>query len=72
VEDEFVLLSEAAREVDMTTERLRQLIKSGDLAGHQLGGRYWYIHRSDLEEFKRRPRPPSGWPKGKPRKPPAP
>lgn len=67
-----MLLSEAAREVEMTPERLRQLIKAGELTGHQLGGRYWYIRRSDLDAFKRKPRAKAGWPKGRPRRPRAP
>jgi excisionase family DNA binding protein len=67
-EEDLVLLSDAAREVHLTTERLRQLIKSGELTAQQLGGRYWYIRRADLEAFKAKERPAAGWPKGKPRK----
>lgn len=69
VEEELVLLSQAAKEVGVSSERLRQLIAADRLPAQQLGGRYWYIRRSDLDAFiKEGPRRP-GWPKGRPRKP---
>jgi excisionase family DNA binding protein len=51
VEDEFVLLSQAAKEAGYTRERLRQLIHANELTASRLGP-YWYVKRSDLEAFK--------------------
>lgn len=62
-----MLLAEAAREIGLDRERLRQLIASGRLPAYKLGGKFWMVRRADVERFKLQDRH-IGWPKGKPRK----
>jgi hypothetical protein len=66
-DDELVLLSEAAKEIGLSAERLRQLINAGAATGEKIGDRYYVMPRHEVDRLKREPRPKPG-PKG-PRRP---
>jgi hypothetical protein len=72
VEEDTVLLSVAAAESGYSAERIRKMVIAGQLDGFKEHDRYWVITRAALAELKARPKQRRGWPKGKPRKPPAP
>jgi excisionase family DNA binding protein len=67
MEDELMLLAQAAAEVGVSPERLRQLIKEDRLKAEKLGT-YWVVRRSEVRRFKKQPRLRTG----RPRKPPTP
>lgn len=62
MEDDLVLLSQAAVEVNLSTERLRQLIKAGAVTAERQG-RFWFLRESEVRRLKTEPRPKPG-PKG--------
>lgn len=62
----LVGLAQAALEVNLSRERLRQLIHAGQIAGAEKVGNSYGIPRSEVERLAREPRPKPG-PKG-PRK----
>jgi excisionase family DNA binding protein len=59
---EVVSVTEAARELGLSNNRVRELIHSGQLPAQKLG-REWAILRPDLEQFKTKERPPGRPPK---------
>jgi excisionase family DNA binding protein len=63
----MVTLIQAAREVNLSRERLRQLIRDGALPEAELVGRGFRLPRATVDRLKREPRPKPG-PKG-PRRP---
>jgi excisionase family DNA binding protein len=63
----MVTLIQAAREVNLSRERLRQLIRDGELPEAELVGRGFRLPRTAVDRLKREPRPKPG-PKG-PRRP---
>jgi excisionase family DNA binding protein len=63
----MVTLIQAAREVNLSRERLRQLIQAGELPEAELVGRGFRLPRAAVDRLKREPRPKPG-PKG-PRRP---
>lgn len=66
-DDTLVLLSTAAKEIGLSTERLRQLIAAGDVQGEKIGGRFYAMPQHEVDRLKREPRPKPG-PRG-PRRP---
>ncbi len=64
-----MLVSDAAKELGMTRGALWKAIERGRLPTQRIGTTL-LIHRADLDQFKADP-PKRGWPKGRPRKPPA-
>lgn len=54
---EIVGVTDAAEELGLSTNRVRELIHSGSLPAQKLG-REWAILRPDLEAFKKKERPP--------------
>lgn len=60
-----MLLSEAAAEIGVSAERLRQFIQTDRLKAEQ-HGRFWMVRRSELERFKRKPRVRTGRPRKQP------
>lgn len=53
---EVMLVSEAAKQLQVSVERVRQLVRRGDIKGHNIGGR-WLLDRDSVEraaEGKRR------------------
>jgi excisionase family DNA binding protein len=64
-DEELVTLIQAAREVDLSRERLRQLIRDGDLTATKVG-RGFRLTRDQVEQLKLRGTPKPG-PRG-PRK----
>ena len=57
LDNRYVTVSEAAKELGRTVQRVRQLIKSGQLAGELWHGRLLAIPRKALDEFKAIERP---------------
>lgn len=53
----FLTVSEAAAELKLTSQRVRQLISSGQLAGEAVHERLIIIPRKALDEFKTIERP---------------
>lgn len=53
----FLTVTEAASELHLTSQRVRQLIKSGQLAGIPAHPRLTLIERKALDEFKKLDRP---------------
>lgn len=53
--EEIVGVTTAAKELEITTNRVRELIKLGRLPAQKVG-REWAILRKDLDEFKALPR----------------
>ena len=47
-DDTLVLLSTAAKEIGLSTERLRQLIAAGDVQGEKIGGRFYAMPQHGL------------------------
>lgn len=62
-DDKLVGLAEAALEVNLSRERLRQLIHAGQIHGAEKIGNSLGIPRSEVDRLKREPRPKPG-PKG--------
>lgn len=60
--DELLSVPEAAKELNRTEGRVRQLIYDGDLPAVKVGWQ-WIIRRADLEAYKERRRPPGRPPK---------
>lgn len=65
-DDKLVGLAEAAIEINLSRERLRQLIHAGAITGWEKVGNSYGIPRSEVDRLAREPRPKPG-PKG-PRK----
>jgi len=59
--------SEAAKYLELSAKRVRELAFGGLLKGRQ-AGKLWLFDTDDLDAFAAIDRPP-GWKKGKPRKP---
>jgi helix-turn-helix protein len=62
VEEDFVLLSVAARETGYSAEFIRKQIQAGKLPGRKMLGRYWVVPKSALAELKARERIKPGRP----------
>lgn len=58
----MLLLSEAAADVGVSPERMRQLVKDGRLKARRRG-RFYMVFRSELERFKMQPRVRTGRPR---------
>jgi hypothetical protein len=58
-----VMLSIAAKEAGYSTERLRQFIRDGMLAGEQQG-RFWLVKMSDVRRLMQTYQPTTGRPRG--------
>lgn len=62
--NDYVLLKSAAKQIGITTGRIRQLIKAKEVHGKKFGGRDWWIPAQEVEEMKKNPaktgRPRSG------------
>ena len=65
----MLTIPQAAAEIGMTRAVLWRHVKKGNLPSVQVGP-YRLIDADDLARFNAQERKP-GWPKGKPRKPPA-
>ena len=63
---EIVSVTVAAKELGLSNNRVRELIRAGKLPAQKLG-REWAIIREDLEEFKNTERPTGRPPKKKPK-----
>ena len=63
---DYVNATMAAKTLGISPSRVSMLIRQGRLKAEKIGYT-WLIHRSDLEEFAKQPRP-DGWKKGRPRK----
>jgi excisionase family DNA binding protein len=50
----LIPLTEAAKEIGLTRQRLHQLIVNGQIKATRLG-RYYYIERSELERYRQLP-----------------
>jgi len=61
---EIVSVTAAAKELGLSNNRVRELIRAGKLPAQKLG-REWAIIREDLEEFKNTERPVGRPPKKK-------
>ena len=48
---QFVTLREAAEMVNLTTGRLRQMLRAGELTGQKAGPRLWIIPRREAEKL---------------------
>lgn len=48
---QFVTLSEAAEMVSLTTGRLRQMLRAGEISGQKAGPRLWLIPRREAEKL---------------------
>ena len=57
LEGKYVTVSDAAKELGRTVQRVRQLIKSGQLPAEPWHGRLLAIPRKALDEFKKIERP---------------
>lgn len=53
----YLTVTEAAQELHLTSQRVRQLIKSGQLAGVPAHPRLTLIERKALDDFKKLDRP---------------
>lgn len=58
LDNRYATVAEAAAELRLTVQRVRQLIKSGQLAGEPVHERLIVIPRKSLEAFKKIDRPP--------------
>ncbi len=58
IEDDYVIVSQAAQVLNLTVQRVRQLIKSGQLPAETMHGRLLVISKEDLENFRKIDRPP--------------
>jgi excisionase family DNA binding protein len=54
---ELIGVTEAAEELGLSQNRVRQLIKGGKIPAQKIGN-LWIVTRPDLEEFKAKPRKP--------------
>ncbi len=54
-EKEWILLSDAADELKVTPERVRQFIYEGRLEAKRMG-HFWVVERKELIQFKKLPR----------------
>lgn len=70
-EVELVGLADAAVEINLSRERLRQLIHAGQIDGWKKVGNSYGIPREEVDRLKREPRPKPG-PKGPRKRRPAP
>ncbi len=50
----FVTLSEASEVVGLTTGRLRQLLRAGEIKGMKAGPRAWLIPEKEVLKLKKR------------------
>ncbi len=55
---EYMLVREAARELGVTDQHVRQLIRRGRLVGEQMSPRLYLVERASVETYKRERRPP--------------
>jgi excisionase family DNA binding protein len=51
----FVPIAVASKLVGITTSRLRQLLRKGELAGFKAGPRMWLIPERELAKFANKP-----------------
>jgi excisionase family DNA binding protein len=64
---DYLTTTQAAIILGVSPTRVTVFIREGRLKAERVG-QAWLIHKSDLEEFAKHPRP-KGWKKGQPRKP---
>lgn len=57
LDGQYETVSDAARELGVTTQRVHQLIKSGQLTAEQVHARLKVIPRNALDAFKKITRP---------------
>jgi excisionase family DNA binding protein len=55
--DAYMLVREAARELGVTDQHVRQLIRRGRLVGEQPSPRLYLVERASVEAYKRQRRP---------------
>lgn len=46
-------VTQFARKVGVSPQRIRKLIKDGRLRADKYGNKFWLIHPMEIEEFKR-------------------
>lgn len=63
---DYLSATQAAKILSISPSRVAMLIRAGKLKAEKLGNT-WMIHKDDLEEFAKVPRP-QGWKKGRSRK----
>lgn len=54
----------AAPLMNVTSGRVRQLLRSEELGATRLGPRAWAVPISEIRKFNLAPPPPRGWPRG--------
>ena len=54
ITDEFVGTSEAAKLLDLTDGRIRQLIRDKELPATKIAPRFWAIKLSEISRFKKK------------------
>lgn len=57
IANKYLTVTQAAEELHLTSQRVRQLIKSGQLKGEPAHPRLTLIERKALDEFKKLDRP---------------
>jgi excisionase family DNA binding protein len=55
--DGYMLVKDAARELGVTDQHVRQLIRRARLIGEQLSPRLYLVERASVEAYKRERRP---------------
>lgn len=68
LDNRYATVAEAAEELRLTVQRVRQLIKSGQLQGEPVHKRLIIIPRKSLEAFKEIDRPPGRRVSNRPKK----
>lgn len=51
---ELLSIAQTAQILDITRQRVHDLIKNGQITAHKLG-RYYYIETSEVEKYKNQP-----------------
>jgi excisionase family DNA binding protein len=60
--DEWLTTPEAAKILNVTRQRVHQLIQSGALPGIKRGDR-WFVRQTDLDRYRRLPEGKAGAPR---------
>ena len=48
----FLSVEAAAEALAVTTGRVRQILRAGELRGRKFGTRPWYIHPDEIERYQ--------------------
>lgn len=56
IQDTNMTVSQTAEFLGLTTGRVRQMLREGDLSGEKIGDWMWVVHRRSAEKFALQPK----------------